>query len=57
MSGGGGPAGDRGDRPRYVNVLLFLRLVCTTSAIAIATLIGIEVIDAPVGGRWAWRWR
>ena len=38
-----------GDRPRYVNVLLFLRLVCTTSAIAIATLIGIEVIDAP---RW-----
>jgi CBS domain containing-hemolysin-like protein len=38
-----------GDRPRYVNVLLFLRLVCTTSAIAIATLIGIEVIDGP---RW-----
>jgi CBS domain containing-hemolysin-like protein len=37
------------DRPRYVNVLLFLRLVCTTSAIAIATLIGIEVIDGP---RW-----
>ena len=49
VSGGGGPAGDRGDRPRYVNVLLFLRLVCTTSAIAIATLIGIEGDRRP---RW-----
>jgi CBS domain containing-hemolysin-like protein len=36
------------DRPRYVNVLLFLRLVCTTSAIAIATLIGLETVSGPV---------
>lgn len=35
------------DRPRYVNVLLFLRLVCTTTAISIATLIGLEVVDGP----------
>jgi CBS domain containing-hemolysin-like protein len=35
------------DRPRYVNVLLFLRLCCTTTAIAIATLIGLETVDGP----------
>ncbi|MFN8128031.1 MAG: hemolysin family protein [Candidatus Nanopelagicales bacterium] len=34
------------DRPRYINVLLFLRIVCTTTAIGIATLIGIESLDA-----------
>lgn len=34
------------DRPRYINVLLFLRLVCTTSAIGIATLLGTELIEA-----------
>jgi len=34
------------DRPRYINVLLFLRLLCTTTAIGIATLIGMETIDA-----------
>ena len=34
-------------RPRYINVLLFLRYVCTTTAIAIATLIGLEVLDGP----------
>ncbi len=34
------------DRPRYINVLLFLRLVCTTTAIGLATLLGIELIDA-----------
>ncbi len=37
------------DRPRYVNVLLFLRLCCTTTAIAIAALIGLEVVSGP---RW-----
>ncbi len=36
------------DRPRYVNVLLFLRLVCTTTAIAIAALIGLETVSGPV---------
>ncbi|MCU0278499.1 MAG: hemolysin family protein [Candidatus Nanopelagicales bacterium] len=35
------------DRPRYVNVLLFLRLLCSTTAIGLATLIGIETIDGP----------
>jgi CBS domain containing-hemolysin-like protein len=34
------------DRPRYVNVLLFLRIVCTTTAVGIATLLGIETIKA-----------
>ena len=34
------------DRPRYINVLLFLRLLCTTTAVGIATLIGMETIDA-----------
>jgi CBS domain containing-hemolysin-like protein len=34
------------DRPRYVNVLLFLRIVCTTTAVGLATLIGIETIQA-----------
>jgi CBS domain containing-hemolysin-like protein len=38
------------DRPRYINVLLFLRIVCTTSAVALATVIGIETIDAAL---WA----
>jgi CBS domain containing-hemolysin-like protein len=37
------------DRPRYINVLLFLRLVCTTTAIGMATLIGLEAVDGP---RW-----
>ena len=36
------------DRPRYVNVLLFLRIVCATSAVGIATLIGIETVDGPL---------
>ncbi len=35
------------DRARYINVLLFLRLVCTTTAIALATLIGLETISGP----------
>ncbi len=35
------------DRPRYVNVLLFLRLLCSTTAIGLATLIGLETIDGP----------
>ena len=38
------------DRPRYVNVLLFLRIVCTTTAVGLATLIGIETVDGP---QWA----
>src|SRR5690606_38025271 len=50
-----GARGSRGlqtivdDRPRYVNVLLFLRLVCTTTAIALAALIGMETIS---GSLW-----
>ncbi|MFN8182854.1 MAG: hemolysin family protein [Candidatus Nanopelagicales bacterium] len=36
------------DRPRYVNVLLFLRLVCTTTAIGLATLIGMETVSGPM---------
>ncbi len=36
------------DRPRYVNVLLFLRLVCTTTAIGLATLIGMETVSGPL---------
>lgn len=37
------------DRARYVNVLLFLRLVCTTTAIVIAALIATQTVTGP---RW-----
>ncbi|HQR80753.1 MAG TPA: CNNM domain-containing protein, partial [Actinomycetota bacterium] len=39
------------DRARYVNVLLFLRLVCSTTAIVIAALIATQAVTGP---RW-WR--